>query len=293
MEFHFRHFSVFISILFVAITGNAQPKQAEYSQYLKQTVETHANFWVRVHAAEALVANNYTVNAEQVFKTELKSDGAEKIGALRVLYKISRADSIKQDSIAKEIFNLFQETEHEKLIALETMGKLGLYFRDKQIFELARAGHGGIKVLAQWGLANSGNTNDLNALVDLLFSEDSIQFRYAAYSLRFLDNVSPEVYLKMKEKLNTLDREHPFRIYLISALHVHAPTEDEYLFKDQLLAYLDGEVYERYEVNEALAVRGSKEDIEIIEEGFSTEKNDDVRVAAANAFLTNEHYVQN
>ena len=294
MKLKFKLFYTVLIIVFFQSVGYSQSGEVDFSGFLKEVVESDEKFWVRVHAAEALSSNNFTVDAKQLFRNELNKNGAEKIGALRVMVRACREDSTKIDSIAKEILYQFRnaESEHTKLVALETLGKLGIHLPDEQISALAQTGEGGIKGMARWVLANSGNTQDINALADLLFSTDSLQFRYAAYSLRFIGNVSPEVYRKMEEKYNSFNKDHPFRVYLVSALYVHAPEEDVQLFKEKLLDHLDGDVYERYEVYEALAKRGTEEDMAIIREGFKNETNTDVRVAASNAYLANEHYLQ-
>ena len=292
---NYRQIAILASLFFFLAVGvKAKSESAEYSEYLKNRVETDASFWIRIHAAEALISNNFEIEADQLFKEALEKNGSEKIGALRVMARSYRGDSIKTDSITKEILYQFQtaQNEHAKLVALETLGKLGMYLPNEQISDLAQNGEGGIKALALWVLANSENEQDINALSDLLFSKDSTQFRYAAYALRFLPNVSSHAYLKMKEKLNSLNREHPFRVYLVSALYVHASDEDVDLFREQLFDYLKGDVYERYEVYEVLAQRGTEEDIEGISEAFKTETNNDVKVAASNAYLANEHYLQ-
>jgi len=43
------------------------------------------NFGVRVHAAEALISNNFEVNVKQLFKNELNGDGVGKNRALRLM----------------------------------------------------------------------------------------------------------------------------------------------------------------------------------------------------------------
>lgn len=295
MRIKLKLFYTALTIVFFQSIGCSQSEKVDFSGFLKEVVESpDDSFWIRIHAAEALTSNNFTVDVEQLFRNELNGDGAEKIGALRVMAGVYKEDGIKIDSIAKEIFYQFEtaENEHTKLVALETLGKLGIYLPDEQIKALAQTGEGGVKGMALWVLANSGNPQDINALTELLFSPDSLQFRYAAYSLRFLENASSETYLKMQEKYNSLDMDHPFRVYLVSALYVHAPIEEMNLLKGQLYAYLNGEVYERHEVYQAIAVRGGKEDIVKIEEGFSTEKNKDVKVAATNAYLANERSLQ-
>ncbi len=292
-----KYFKAFWILIILVITFNevgAQSNSLQYSEFLEQTAKSNNSFWVRVHAAEALISNNFSVDVKQLFGNELNGDGEEKIGALRVMARTCSENSIKIDSIAREILYQFEiaEDEHTRSVAFETLGKLGLYLTDETILAVAQTGEGSLKGMARWILANSGNVQDINALADLLASNDSMQILSVSYSLRFIKDVPPEVYRKMKEKYNSLDKDHPFRVYLVSALYVHAPVEELSLFKNQLHAYLNGEVYERYEVYQALAVRGSEEDIAIIQEGFSAEKNIDVRGSASYAFLANEQYLQ-
>jgi HEAT repeat protein len=54
--------------------------------------------------------------------------------------------------------------------------------------------------------------------------------------------------------------------------------------KAELLPYLDGAVGERYEVAEALALRGTKTDIPALKK-LLADKNTDLKVAAAKALL--------
>lgn len=286
-------FCLFFSLRFF-LPGEAQEVSVNYAQFLQKVAESNDNFWIRVHAAEALSLNNFPVDAKRFFNRELNETGAKKIGALRVMARSQNGNSSKIDSISKAILSEFivAENEHNRLVALETLGKLGLFIPDKRISTLAQTGEGGIKGMASWVMANSGNAKDLNALVDLLFSTDTLQFRYAAYSLRFIKNVTPEGFLKMKEISDTLNKSHPFRVYLISALYCHSPKEEINSFKDELLSYLNGQVFERYEVYEALTKRGGKEFIPVIEQGFRNEENEDVKVSASNAYLANEHYLQ-
>jgi SSS family solute:Na+ symporter len=294
MKLNFKLFYTILVVVFIQSKGYSQPGEIDFPGFLKETAKSDEKFWVRIHAAEALISNNFTIDASSVFNAEQLNNGAEKIGVLRVMFRINQTDSIKSDSITKEILHHIHnpQNEHERLVALETLGKLGIYLPDEQILNLAETGNGGMKVFAQWVISNSGNPADMNKLANFLFSNDSIQFRYAAFALRFHEDVPTDVYLKMKDKLKVLNGEHPFRVYLLSALYVHTPEEDVHLFKEKLLDYLNGDVYERYEVYEALAKKGTEEDMAIIRKGFENETNTDVRVAASNAYLTNEHYLQ-
>ncbi|MCM4173524.1 hypothetical protein DHD32_18770 [Arenibacter sp. TNZ] len=285
---------IFYTVLIIAFWqsfGYSQSEKVDYSGFLKNVVESDEKFWVRVHAAEALISNNFEVNVKQLFKNELNGDGVEKIGALRLMARTFMNNGIEIDSIAMKIRYQLEiaKNEHTKSVAIETLGKLGFYLPDERISALARNGEGVLKGMAQWVLANSGKVQDINKLSDLLITTDSLKFLSAAYSLRFIENVSPETYSKMKEKYNSLDKDYYYRVYLVSALYVHAPIEELSILKNELYAYLNGETYERYEVYQALAVRGSEEDIAKIQVGFSEEKDTDVKVSASDAYLANRH----
>ena len=71
------------------------------------------------------------------------------------------------------------------------------------------------------------------------------------------------------------------RVYVISARFVHTPDKD---IKQLLLAYLKGAPAERYETAEALSLKGTLEDMPVLQTLLSDEDND-VRVAAANAII--------
>ncbi|MCG8311395.1 MAG: hypothetical protein MI975_28665 [Cytophagales bacterium] len=294
MKKYSKRFIIILPILLEIIPGNAQPEENKYSSFLRRTLHANNNFWVRIHAAEALISNNYTIDAEQIFRIELDGNGAEKIGALRVLARIYQTGSHKYDITVKRILHQFEiaQSRHERLVALETIGKLNLSVSNWDIEKLAQTGPEGQMVMACWVMSNSGCPPYFDKLVDFIASGSPKQFRYAAYSLRFMNRIPPEAYFRMKGRLDQVDKGHPFRVYLLSALYFHAPRKDINTYKKQLLAYLDGEKYEKYEVFEVLAARGDEGSIHLIGRKFEEEKDDDVRIAAAKAYLIHKHKLQ-
>lgn len=279
-------------LLFSSFRSHGQ--EIDFSGFLKEIVQSDNSFWVRVHAAEALATNNFLVDAQGEFAEAFQSDGPEKIGALRVLSRTAGRDSVARDSIANEILQVFtSSTDYRtRLTALETMGKLGLFFPDnEEISQIAAAGEGGIQTMAQWVMANSGTPEEATRLAQFLFSQDTLQYRYAAYSLAFLDVVPVPAMESMREKYASMDDNHPFRVYLISALWTQAPSGEDSIYLPQLLEYRDGETYERYEVFQALARKGNVDLLPEIRASFS-DPNTDVKVSVAQAFLANEHFTQ-
>ncbi len=93
MKINRQRFLTVVSIFLICHNLSAQPQYGEYSLFLTHTLETNSNFWIRVHAAEALSLNNFTVDAKQVFKEELNKYALENIGALNrgwLVYNPSR-----------------------------------------------------------------------------------------------------------------------------------------------------------------------------------------------------------
>ncbi|WP_236973535.1 sodium:solute symporter family transporter [Membranihabitans maritimus] len=289
------HIQFFLIILLsILYKSSVYAQEINFAGFLKNTVESDQAFWVRVHAAEALITNNYSLNSQDIFAKELQGNSSEKIGALRVLYKGSAQDTLKKDSIAREILNVFTTSEDHRtrLVALETMGKLGLFFpKNKEISEIASQGNGGMQTMAQWVVANSGKEKDVEALCDFLFSNDTTQFRYAAYASGFLKPLSNHLFNQLKRKYEELEENHPFRVYLVSALWVHSTEIEKNGYLDDLLSYRNGEKYERYEVFQAFSKKGYPEVLKTAEESFS-DGDTDVKVSIAQAYISNEELTQ-
>src|SRR5699024_5184933 len=202
-------------------------------------------------------------------------------------------DSAQYRSYGEDILEQFHKAtdEQTQLIALEALEKLHLYYPDEKIRHIAATGSGGMQVMAQWVMSNSDNPGTMTALVQFLFSSDSTQFRYAAYALRFKNDLPLNTYHLMKGRYRELNKSHPFRVYLASSLWVHAPEEEEDLFKEELLSYQNGKHYERVEVFQALAAKGDGDLLAFIKKSFMNE-NQDVKVSVAQAYLANEHFLQ-
>ncbi len=73
-------------------------------------------------------------------------------------------------------------------------------------------------------------------------------------------------------------------MYVLSSLFVHSAPEKRDSLKTALLKYVRGEKAERYEVAQALAIRGDASDTQVLEQ-LLDDPEMDVRVSAANALL--------
>src|SRR5690606_31910263 len=131
---------------FTPAIGTGQ--ENDYPLFLKETMVSDESFWVRVHAAEALILNNFPVDVRTAFSDKLNVEGPEKVGILRMLYHSAGRDSLMMDSIVQELVNVFYRTSDHRtqLTALETMGKLGLYLPNvSEIGRIASTGESGMQ----------------------------------------------------------------------------------------------------------------------------------------------------
>lgn len=261
-------------------------KKAYCLNLLAETVKTSDRFFVRVHAAEALIAHQHPEGLESLF-TELQRASPDNfIGATRVLAKVNKANPVNYQAAVQQILDVFlhSEASRPRLVALESLGKLGYSEPLPQIQQQAQEGTEGKKPMARWVLANSGKADDEARLAELLNSDDPLTYQYAAYALRFRPTVQPDTYALLEACAARVLPDAPQRIYVLSALFVHTPVEKHDKIRDQLTHYQLGNVAERYELAEALGVRGTAADVPILEK-LLADSDLDVRVAAANAML--------
>jgi len=268
-------------------TTATNPATKECISILTDAMKHGETIFIKVHAAEALIFNNYYTGVDACFKELVKEPGNQ-IVATRVLARTNKKDPKKYKSY---INTLLYQLEHSdsvrgKLIALESLSKLGFHDPLPVIKNYADTGSGGFKSMSRWVLANSGKAEDEAHLAAMLTSTEPADYRTAAYALRFFKTIRPETIPLLVDCANRIEKDQPARVYVISSLFVHAPTarvrQDT---KAKLLTYLTGAAGEKYEVAEALAVAGTRDDIPTVKKLLADE-NTDVRVAAAKAMLS-------
>lgn len=253
---------------------------------LKQAVLNGETFFIKVHAAENLISHHETEGLETEF-SRLKDASADNlIGSTRVLARLSKS---KPNQYQTYIGHLVQQFEHGssakiRLTALESLGKLGYKESLPLIKSYADTGINGFKGMARWILANSGKTLDEDRLSALLLSDQEIDYRYAAYAIRFMAKANTTTISRLKACLNKIKTDDAARIYVASSLFVHSKGVDQALAKSALMSYLKGEVGQRYELAEALGLGGESEDLPVLKQ-LMADENTDVRVAASNAIL--------
>ena len=242
--------------------------------------------FVKVHAAEALVSNNYPEGLEATFTALQKAAPENFLGATRVLARLNKSNPEKYSENIELIVDKFlnADSSRQRLIALESLGKLGYDKPLPEIVALAQTGDGGFKAMARWVLANSGNPEKESALAQLLLSTEVSDYRTAAYALRFINKIQPETYSLLQRGADQLAKDAVGRVYVLSSLFVHTPPGKNSTLKSELLAYSTGETPERYETAEGLSLAGQPADIPLLEK-LLKDPDMDVRVAASNAIL--------
>ena len=266
--------------------ANANDRRERCLNILHEAMVSGENFWMNVHAAEALVYNVYPDGVEEYF-TSLENDPRSNIiGISRVLARLNKKDAVKYQKYLHQIRDVFLNSDSlkQRVTALESLGKLGYSEPLPEIIRLAEEGESGIKTFARWILANSGDAKDEARLAELLNSKEPVEYFYAAYALRFMDDIRSDTYARLDSCASRLAKDAPHRVYVLSALFVHSPPESNNRVKAELLAYTQGEKNERYEVAQALAIRGTLSDNQILEQ-LLDDPDMDVQVSAANALL--------
>lgn len=250
---------------------------------------TDQPFFVRVHAAEALALRGYPEGLEEAFSALQRASPDQFVGATRVLARLHRADAVRYRADVEALLAVFggEGPFRSRLVALESLAKLGYAEPLPAILREAQEGRDGMMGMARWVLANSGRADDEARLADLLASAEPLAYRYAAYALRFFSRVRPATYARLVACADRLPADDPARVYGLSARFVHAPAEDREAAHEALVAYADGTPGERYEVAEALGRAGDGADLPRLER-LLTDADADVRVAAANALLQRE-----
>ena len=264
---------------------NTQKKDCkEYINVLKNAMQSGETIFIKVHAAEALIFNNYYTGINTCFNKLIKEEH-NLIVASRVLARVHKNDKVKYQSYINTL--LYQlghaDSLRGKLIVLESLAKLGFQQPLPEIVQYADTGTNGFKAMACWVLANSGKPADEDRLAHLLTSSDPSEFRGAAYALRFRNKISNRILKLLTTCSEKVQKDNPARVYVISSLYVHAATaKAQQEAKDALLTYMNGTVDERYEVAEAFSMKGALKDIPTLNKLIADE-NMDVRVAATKA----------
>lgn len=154
--------------------------------------------WVRIHAAEALIAAGEADAIRTYFLTELPrtESSAFRIGVYRVLATVSRSPEERNAWIAKVEQVYLDQNASDQNQAIETLCKLR-YRVSGRTLELVRRRMAeppsAQMALALWSATLAGEPHALEGLMQLLTAEDPALRRSAAYALRWLHPSDPAV----------------------------------------------------------------------------------------------------
>lgn len=277
-------FSIMVS---TTITISAQKKPSvckECIAVLKDALQNGETIFIKVHAAEAMMLNGYYTGIGTAFNKLIKEQ-PNLIVASRVLARVYKNDNAKyQTHLNTLLYQLNNaDSTRGKLIALESLAKIGYSKPIPEIKSYADTGTNGFKAMARWVLSNTNKPADEDNLAKLLTSNDPTEYRGAAYALRFKKKIKPETLQLLTGCAKKVEETHAARVYVLSSWYVHAAAaKASQEAKEKLLTYMNGAVNERYEIAEAFSMRGTVKDIPILNKLMSDE-NMDVRVAAAKA----------
>ena len=258
---------------------------------LRQALEEEKG-WVRIRAAEALLWNNYGEGVKEVFSREAAEPGStHEIGVWQILAQATLRKSqheLERQQYVDRILKAFLSSEVERgSRAAEALVKLGFADRPKELLRLAREGRGVRQVDALWLLAAPGQDEEHAAVASRLDSPDAAVRARAAYAIRRLESIGPEIRAGLERTLSNEAADSSVRVYLLSALYVHGGEEAGPPGRSELLAYVrNGTREQRLEAIETLAQAGHKDQVPLLEplpvrQGTAPE----IRVAAANALL--------
>jgi len=247
--------------------------------------------WVKVHAAEFLLALDYPDDVKEVFEEELARSGDEpeyRIGIWRVLARAAARPEDRESWTAKIRDVFFDVDAPDRLHAVETLAKLRYEAPEGEAepFEqAARQSEGPMAAYANWVLVNSGVDGAEARLADLLDSPEPGRRTAAQYALRHLADLSTATRISLADAAVGEPEDASDRVFLVSAAVVHAPDEYQAAWKDQLLAYAaGGEPGEKYQACETLSAIGSHEDLPLLIR-LLDDPEADVRSAAGCAIL--------
>ena len=278
--------------------GTAVPQTADADERVRQkalqtlrTALVAEERWIKVHAAEALLAAGYPQDVRSAFERELASWGAEpeyRIGIWRVLAQATRSAGQRASWIRKIAEAFLDTSGPDRPHAAETLGKLGYRARNNEVgaFDLvARTAPGPFATNARWVLVNSGRPGAEARLADLLDSSDPGARANAAYAMRFLRTLSPAVRNRLVAAAGKETGDEIVRIYLVSAAFAHAPADQRARLKASLLnAARSGSNDVKYEVCASLAALGNRDDLPLLLP-LLDDSSADVRIGAAHAAL--------
>jgi len=257
---------------------------------IRQVVEKEPR-WVKVHAAEYLLALGYPQGVREAFEDELKKHGDDPqycIGIWRVLARAAQKDSEKDQWIEKLRGAAFDLDAPDRLHATETLAKLRYRLREDELAAIRKAAGpvgGRLAPYAAWILFNSEQPDGETRLAKMLDSDEANLRLGAAYALRHKATIAPATLEKLLAAAGREPKDTRARVFLVSAAFVHSPPDKREPWKAELiLLAASGKPEERFQACQSLAQAGDHSDLPLLG-GVLDDSDADLRATAAWAVL--------
>jgi SSS family solute:Na+ symporter len=263
---------------------------------LRRVLDQEQKF-VKVHAAEFLLALDYAEGVQQVFLKELELHGTEpqyRIGIWRVLARAAARDDEHAQWVGKICDVFVDPAASDRLHAVETLAKLN-YVVDKKDSEqlaameqAARPEAAPLTPYAAWVLLNSSQPDTETAesrLAELLTSDDVDTRMGAAYAFRHQGAVSAATLQKLLAAVKREPADSNARVFMVAAAAIHAHNADRASLKAELLQRVAaGKEEDRVEAGRALAEIADDSDLAALVP-LIDDSSADVAATAADAVL--------
>lgn len=252
---------------------------------------TREEKFIKVHAAESLIANGEAARVREVFQHELERNGNEpalRNGIWRVLAGAASTAGERERSVARIAAVFVDEAASDRLVALESLNKLGCKLEGKTLAAAQAYAQRPVAeaAFAWWALYLAGQEDALPHLREALGSADAIARLRAAYVLRWEKIRDAE---SLAALARTADQEpHDaigYAIIVSSALVLNADSSRAGAWRaacDDVLA--QGAPGDRYQVCLALQDKFERSDLAKLE-ALLAHPHGDVRIGAATAIL--------
>ncbi|MBI5769216.1 MAG: exo-alpha-sialidase [Verrucomicrobia bacterium] len=217
--------------------------------------------WLRVHAAEALIAAGEGAMVREVFLRELPvlEAGPSRIGAWRVLAGAALTPAERATCVAKIEQVFLTDGVPDRLQAIESLAKLGVV-PSGAVLPRAKAMAAGPEIeqpFFWWALQHAGESGSLARLGELLRSREVAARSRAGYALRWLRPRDPALLKKLAVAVAAEPMDSTARPYLLSAaLSLEADPARMAAWQREAEAMLaTGPVSAQYELSQTLLGR--------------------------------------
>lgn len=228
----------------------------------------HERSWVRVHAAEALIAAEEAERARAEFIRDHAAivSSSYRIGGWRVLAACARSEEERALQVKKIVEAFLDPAAPDRKQAIESLGKLGHRLDGAALAEARRQAVGPLRadtVLPVWALHLAGESGALETLTGGLRAQDPLVRQRSAYVLRWLRPDSPEVRAELARAADREPGGTRSKVFLVAAaLTLRAEPGREEVWRQMLReVLLTGDAPDRFEASHALAPLLGEDDL--------------------------------